>query len=65
MDAVAAARRVCFLVGAGGFLYFVFVDSGSWPALALFAGGGGSWYWLIRRKLRRLDALYRPDRSIR
>lgn len=59
MDPAALARKACFLAGAGGFLYFVFVDSASWPALVLFAAGGGAWYWLVRRKLRRLDALFR------
>ncbi|MFH1725225.1 MAG: hypothetical protein ABII00_11480 [Elusimicrobiota bacterium] len=51
-----AYRWALFALAIVCFVYFVFVDSDSIPALALFFLFGGLWYWLERRKMRELDA---------
>lgn len=53
------ARWSLFFAALGAFGYFVAVDSDSLPALGLFFGSGGGWYWLERRKMTELDALRR------
>ncbi len=55
-----AYRWALFFVAVACFVYFVFLDSDSITALALFFVSGGLWYWLERRKMRELDAL-RPE----
>lgn len=51
-----AIRWALFFSAGSFFLYFVFIDSGSLPALAGFFVTGGLWYRRERRKMRELDA---------
>jgi len=57
MRKLLAFRWALFLLALLCFVYFVFFDSRSWTALALFFLSGGFWYWRERRKMLELDAL--------
>ena len=50
-------RWTLFFIAVICFIYFVFIDNGSIPALVLFIISGGLWYWREMRKMRELDAL--------